>query len=62
MPAKQRAMDVIASMHENANFDDIIRTLDIIRRNEKAMDDIRDGRVYSTDEAMNLVRDRAARL
>jgi len=55
-------MDVIASMHENANFDDIIRTLDIIRRNEKAMDDIRDGRVYNTNEAMNLVRDRAARL
>jgi len=55
-------MDVIASMHENANFDDIIRTLDIIRRNEKAMDDIHDGRVYNTNEAMNLVRDRAARL
>ena len=60
MPAKQRAMDVIASMPENTNFDDIIQTLDIIRRNEKAMGDIREGKVYSTDEAMRLVRERAA--
>ena len=62
MPAKQKAIDVIASMPENINFEDIIQTLIILRLNEKAMEDIREGRVYSTDEAMSLVRERAARL
>ena len=62
MPAKQRAMDVIRDMPENIGFDEIIRTLDVLWRNEKAMSDISDGRVYDTDEAMKLVRERAAQL
>ena len=62
MAAKQRAIDIIASMPENVDFDGIIRTLDILRRNEKAMEDIKNGRVYSTNEAMKLVRERAAGL
>ena len=60
MPAKQRAIDVIVAMPENTNFDDIIKTLDIPRRNEKAMGDINAGRVYSTDETMRLAREKAA--
>ena len=59
MAAKQKAIDIIASMPESINYDEIIQTLDILRRNEKAMEDIRDSRVYTTDEAMKLVRERA---
>ena len=56
MPAKQIAMDAIATLPDSTNFDDIMRTLDILRRNERAMEDIREGRVYTTEEAKAYVR------
>ena len=55
MLAKYEVINALQTMPETINFSEIIETIEIIAANRKAMSDIEEGRVYTTEEAKSLV-------
>ena len=47
---KQMALNAINNLPENTTFDEIMYRLYILSNHERAMQDIEEGRVYTTEE------------
>ena len=52
---KQNAINAISSLPDNATLEDIMYRLYILGKHEKALSDIANNRVYSTDEVKNSI-------
>lgn len=59
MLAKQEVMNALQSMPETISFAEIKETVEIIEANRRALEDIKAGRVYSTEEAKKHIREQA---
>ena len=47
---KENVLSAISEMPENFTIDEVMHKLYVINNHEKAMRDIKNGKVYSTDE------------
>lgn len=56
LTAKEVALEVINSLPDNCSLDDISYRLYLRRKLERSARDIEEGRVYSTDEAREIVQ------
>ena len=52
---KQNAINTISSLPDNASLEDIMYRLYILGKHEKALGDISNNRVYSTEEVRKSV-------
>ena len=52
---KQNAINAISSLPENASLEDIMYRLYILGKHEKALDDISNNRVLSTEEVRQSI-------
>ena len=59
MLAKQEVINALQSMPETISFAEIKETVEIVEANSRAMEDIKAGRVYTTSEAKNRIREMA---
>jgi hypothetical protein len=51
--AKTEAINLISNMDDNVSFDDIMYQLYIFDKHNKAMNDIENGRLYTSQEVKN---------
>ena len=58
MLAKYEVINALQAMPENIGFAEIKETIEVIEANRRAMDDIKAGRVYTTEEAKKYIRQR----
>lgn len=56
LTAKEVALEVINSLPDNCSLDDISYRLYLRRKLERSAKDIEEGRVYSTEEAREIVQ------
>ena len=61
MLVKQEIINALHEMPETASLWDIMEMIEIIGANRCAMDDIKEGRVYSTEDAKKRIRELARR-
>jgi hypothetical protein len=54
VPAKEEILQIVETLPETMSFDEIMKTLSLRQSDEHAMDDIRQGRVYTPEQ---LLRD-----
>ena len=59
MPDKQRVLELISSLPDNASYEEILQTLIIWNSNQRAEADISAGRFYATDVAKRRIRELA---
>ena len=60
---KQNAIDTISSLPDNASLEDIMYRLYILDKHEKALGDISNNRVYSTEEVrLNFGHEKVKRI
>ena len=52
---KNDVIQLVESMDDNSSLSDIMYRLHILGKHYKAMDDIKNGRVYTTQEARRLI-------
>jgi hypothetical protein len=55
-PTKQAAIELINSLPDNCTLDDISYRLNLQRKLERSAKDIEEGRVFSKDEAKEIVQ------
>ena len=61
MLVKQEIINALHEMPETASLWDIMEMIEIIGANRRAIDDIKEGRVYSTEDAKKRILELARR-
>jgi hypothetical protein len=59
MLAKEQVLEIVSSLPANISFDEILKTLSIIQSDQKAEADIKAGRIYTTKQAKERIRELA---
>ena len=59
MLAKREVINALQGMPETISFSDIKEAVEIIEANHRAMEDIKAGRVYATEESKKYIRETA---
>lgn len=57
--AKHEVINALRDMPETISFAEIKETVEIIEANRRAMEDIKAGRIYNTNEAKKYIREQA---